>query len=164
VSRASRLLFWCLGFVLAGSFYLLLIDTADSPELYAGTGAVALAALGFEAVREQGFAEVGFSPRWLARAWRLLARIPADAMWVSLTALQQLVAPRRRRGVLRAFKFEHGAAQGPLDAGRRALAESAGSLAPNTIVIGIDPERDLILAHQLRCRGGVDDVDVLGLR
>ena len=27
-----------------------------------------------------------------------------------------------------------------------------------------EDERDLILAHQLRCRGGVDDVDVLGLR
>ena len=66
--------------------------------------------------------------------------------------------------MLRAIPFRHGSEQNARDAARRALAESLGSLAPNTIVIGIDPERDLILAHQLRCRGGVDDVDVLGLR
>ncbi|MCW3018653.1 MAG: hypothetical protein JWN10_961, partial [Solirubrobacterales bacterium] len=48
------------------------------------------------------------------------------------------------------------------DAGRRALAESFGSLAPNTIVIGVDPERDLLLVHQLRGGGGRVDVLELG--
>jgi hypothetical protein len=38
-----------------------------------------------------------------------------------------------------------------------------GSLAPNTIVIGIDDERDLMLVHQLRRDGGRDELDVLEL-
>ena len=46
---------------------------------------------------------------------------------------------------------------------RRALAEAVGSLTPNTIVIGVDEERNLILGHQLRRSGGADGVDVLGL-
>jgi hypothetical protein len=50
-----------------------------------------------------------------------------------------------------------------LDAGRQALAEALGSFAPNTIVVGIDSERELILAHQLRRGGGPEAVDPLGL-
>jgi hypothetical protein len=47
--------------------------------------------------------------------------------------------------------------------GRRALAESFGSFAPNTIIIGVDAERELLLGHQLRRRGGDDAIDVLRL-
>jgi hypothetical protein len=164
VGRWRRLAFLTAGFVVAGAFYLLLIDITDSPELYAGAGAALLAALAFEAAREQGFAEVAVSPRWLAAAWRVLARVPADIWHVSLTAIAQLLRPRRRRGVLRAIPFKHGRVGQPRDAGRRALAQALGSLAPNTIVIGIDPERNLILAHQLRRSGGADNIDPLGLR
>ena len=37
----------------------------------------------------------------------------------------------------------------PRDAGRRALAVAGRSLAPNTIVIAIDEERGVLVAHQL---------------
>jgi hypothetical protein len=47
--------------------------------------------------------------------------------------------------------------------GRRALAETVGSVAPNTIVIGIDDERGLLLVHQLRRHGGPEDLDVTRL-
>ena len=50
-----------------------------------------------------------------------------------------------------------------LRAGRRALAESLGSFAPNTIVVGVDPEQELILGHQLRRRGGDEAIDILDL-
>lgn len=43
------------------------------------------------------------------------------------------------------------------------MAESLGSFAPNTIVLGIDPERGLILVHQLHPQGGRDELDVLEL-
>jgi hypothetical protein len=43
------------------------------------------------------------------------------------------------------------------------MAESLGSFAPNTIVIGIDPDRERILVHQLRASGGRDAIDVLEL-
>ena len=50
-----------------------------------------------------------------------------------------------------------------LESGRRALAEAFGSFAPNTIVAGIDPDTDLILAHQLKPTGGREAVDLLEL-
>ncbi len=151
------------GAVLGGAVYLLLIDTTSLPELYVGAAVALLAGLGFEAAREQGAAEAAFSPRVLARAWRVLARIPLDIARVSLAALAQLVAPRAARGDLRAFHFRHGG-ESAHEVGRRALAEALGSLPPNTIVIGVDPDRDLILGHQLKVNGGADAVDVLGLR
>ncbi len=82
---------------------------------------------------------------------------------VCLAILQQLVRPRSERGALRAVPFDFGERDSPRDAGRRALGEALGSLAPNTIVVGIDPEHNLILAHQLYLSGGSDAVDVLGL-
>jgi len=152
-----------LGFVFAGALYLLLIDTVSLPELYAGVAAALLAAIGFEVSREQGFAEVSAAPAWLLRGWRAIARVPGDVAQVSLVALAQLARPRQQRGALRAVPFDFGAHDSRRDAGRRALAEALGSLAPSTIVIGVDPERDLILAHELRADGRAGDVDVLGL-
>lgn len=150
------------GFILAGSFYLLLIDTLDPPELYAGAAAALIAAIVFEVSREQGFAEARISPAWLLRAWRALFRVPPDIARVCIAALRQVAAPRKRRGTLRAVSFQARSDQPP-EVGRRALAEALGSLAPNTIVIGIDTERGLILAHQLHRSGGADDIDPLGL-
>jgi hypothetical protein len=150
-------------FLFAGAFYLLLIDTTSSPELYAGAGATLLAALACAMANRNGLRGVRPRAGWLTRVVRAIAQVPADVFWVSLATLQQLVAPRRVRGQLRAVPFDFGDGDDGRDMARRALAEAVGSLAPNTIVIGIDDERDLILAHQLRRSGGADGVDVLGL-
>lgn len=163
LSRGRSLAALAVGFALAAPFYLLLIDITDLPELYAGAGIALLAAIGFAAGREQGFAEVSAAPTWLLRAWRGVAQVPPDVLRVSLAVLRQLARPRRERGVLRAVPFDFGAAELPRDAGRRALAEAVGSLAPNTIVIGIDRDRNLILAHQLQRSGGAEAIDVMGL-
>lgn len=151
-----------LGVVLAAAFYMVLIDTVDLPEIYAGTGAVLLAGAGYEAARRQGVAEAWVSPGWVARGWRVILSIPRQIVWVSWQAFAQLVAPRQTRGTLRAVPFRAGG-EGSRDIGRRALAEGLGSLAPNTIVIGIDGEHDLLLVHQLHRSGGREQLDVLDL-
>lgn len=155
-----RALWWSVGIVLAGSFYLLLIDTVARPEVYALAVIALVCAVAFEAAREQRFAEVAIAARWLARMWRPFASIPPDVARVTATALAQLVRPRSQRGVLRAVPFRHGEMEHSRDAGRRALTELAGSLAPNTIVIGIDPDRDVLLVHQLRRNDPVDMLDL----
>jgi len=147
--------------VLSAGFYLLLIDTTDSPELYAAAGVVLLAIAAFELSRREGFAELRITPGHLRCGWRVLVRAPVEVVLVSRLALQQLLAPRATRGVFRAIPFDGGARAD--DAGRRALAEALGSLTPNTIVVGIDPERDLLLAHQLQRQGGAEQLDPLEL-
>jgi hypothetical protein len=153
---------FALAVLLGGGFYFQLIDTTSLPELYLLAGVALACAIAFLLAREQGFVEARVLPWWLPRSWRLLWRIPADIAIVCWEAIAQLVRPRTERGVFRATAF--GATREvPADTGRRAVAETVGSLAPNTIVVGVDAERGLLLTHQLRRNGPPEDLDVTRL-
>jgi hypothetical protein len=156
-----RLIPGVLGALLAGGFYLLLVDNVQVPERYAVVAVAFFAGLAFMASREQGGPEAAVSPGWLLRAWRALASVPQHVAFVIAEALAQLISPRHARGRFRAVPFRGGAS--PADVGRRALTESVGSFAPNTIVIGVDPERELLLVHQLHRHGSREELDVLRL-
>lgn len=157
-----RLLAPLLIVALSGGFYLVLIDTADLPELYAMCGVVLLALIAFQASRAQGFTEASISLKSLSSAWRPLAQVPVDIGTLTGVALAQLAAGKRGPvGTFRAVRFKGGDSEA--DRGRQALAEAFGSLAPNTIVIGIDPDRELLLVHQLRRQGGREELDVMRL-
>ena len=150
------------GAALAGAAYLLLVDTTSPPELYVLAAVSLMAGIAFEASREQGFAEARISPRWLRGAWRAVVRVPSEIVLLCREAADQLRQPERERGEFRTIPFRGG--DGESDRGRYALTEIVGSLAPNTIVIGIDPDAELLLVHQLRRSGGADELDVLGMR
>ena len=160
---ARRAVAWSLGFVFAGALYLLLIDITDLPELIVGAGVAAIAATGFELAREQRTVG-GLRARahWLVHAARPLANVPTDIATVSVLAVRQLIRPRAVNGGFRVVPFRCGDDES-LETGRRALAESLGSFAPNTIIVGVDPERELLLGHQLRRRGGDETIDALRL-
>ncbi|MBV9338899.1 MAG: hypothetical protein JO243_23675 [Solirubrobacterales bacterium] len=158
-----RIAAWFAAGALAGLLYLLLIDTTSLPELIVLAAAAVLAATGFELAREQQTAG-GVTARlsWLGTVHRPILKAPSDVAVVSMLALRQLVRPKPVNGTFRAVPFRCGAEE-PAETGRRALAESMGSFAPNTIIIGVDVERELILGHQLRPSGGAEAIDVLGL-
>jgi hypothetical protein len=157
-----RLSVLAVGAVFGGAFYLQLIDTTSLPELYVLAGVAVACGVGVPLARAQRFVDARVLPWWLLRSWRLLWRIPSDIAIVCWEALAQLVRPRPVRGVLRAAPFR-AVDPVPDQMGRRALAETVGSVAPNTIVIGIDDQRGLLLVHQLRRHGGPDDLDVTRL-
>jgi hypothetical protein len=153
---------WTIGWVLAAALYLLLIDITDLPELIVGAGATVLAATGLELAREQGIVGESIRWRWLLRLYRPLLRVPADIVIVSLMALRAVADRRAHHGSFRALPFAPGG-HGELESGRRAVAEALGSLAPNTFIVGIDEDRELILAHQLRRTPPRKTIDVLEL-
>jgi hypothetical protein len=153
---------WLTAWAAAAALYLLLIDITDLPELIVGAGAAVLAAIGLELSREQRIVGESIRIAWLARIYRLLVRIPADIAIVSWVALRALVGRDASPGAFRTLRFRCGDDEA-LESGRRALAEAIGSVAPNTFVIGIDPERKLILAHQLRPAESRQTIDVLEL-
>jgi hypothetical protein len=157
-----RALAWSLGWLFAGALYLLLIDITDLPELIVGAGAAVLAATGLELAREQRVAGENIRTRWLGRAYRPLLKVPSDVWHVSVAAIVQLARGEATVGEFRAVRFRCGDDES-LESGRRGLAEGFGSLAPNTIIVGVDPERELILAHQLRRSGGREAIDLLEL-
>jgi hypothetical protein len=157
-----RFVAWTVASVAAAALYLLLIDITDLPELIVGAGAALLAATGLELAREQGIVGESIRWRWLVRLYRPILRVPRDVVIVSLMALRAVGDRRARHGSFRALPFASGG-QRELASGRRALAEALGSLAPNTFVIGIDQDRELILAHQLRRTPSRKTIDVLEL-
>jgi multisubunit Na+/H+ antiporter MnhE subunit len=150
-----------LALALSATFYLLLIDTVSAPELYVLAGVALLATVAFDITREQGFTEAAIRIEWLLRAWRPVVRVPVQIAIVCREAIAQLLSPKAARGGFRAIPFRGG--EDERDHGRRALTESLGSLAPNTIVLGVDPDRELLLVHQLHREGGGDELDVLRL-
>jgi multisubunit Na+/H+ antiporter MnhE subunit len=144
--------------------WMLLVDNESLPELLTGAGVVCIATVGSELVRHQRIAEVRARPLWLLRLWKPVARVPVDVGIVTWALFRQVVERRRERGALRAMRFRADG-KDPIDNARRALAELAGSMAPNTIVIGVDTRRKLILVHQLEPGGSAEDViDPLELR
>ncbi|HWF51349.1 MAG TPA: hypothetical protein VG294_11985 [Solirubrobacteraceae bacterium] len=157
-----RVLAWSLGWCFSAALYLLLIDITDLPELIVGAGAAALAATGLELAREQGIVGESIRLRWLRRLHRPLLKVPADIASVTLMAFRALAHHDATVGSFRAVRFSGGEDE-QRETGRRALAEAFGSLAPNTIIVGIDGERELILAHQLRPTGGREAIDLLEL-
>jgi hypothetical protein len=158
-----RVAAWSAGWLAAGALYLLLIDITDLPELLVGAGAAALAATGFELAREERTVG-GLRARlaWLARAPRAARNVPGDIAALTVLAFRQLLRPQPSNGVFRAVPFRCGDDE-ELETGRCALAEALGSFSPNTIIVGVDVERELILGHQLRAGGGREAIDVLGL-
>jgi hypothetical protein len=157
-----RVTAWTIGWALAAALYLLLIDITDLPELIVGAGAAVLAATALELAREQGIVGESLRWRWLLRVYRPVLRVPADVVIVSAMALRAVADRRPRHGSFRALPFASGGDR-QLASGRQALAEAFGSLAPNTFVIGIDEDRELILAHQLWRTPSRNAIDVLEL-
>jgi hypothetical protein len=67
------------------------------------------------------------------------------------------------RGRVVAMQFGHGGV-GPEQRGVRAIEGGLGSVAPNTIVIGVDRETGVLLVHQLEPTESASDLDPLELR
>jgi hypothetical protein len=65
-----------------------------------------------------------------------------------LALARTVVSGKAPAGAYEAVPFLAGG-DDPESAGRRAFAASAGSLAPNSVVVDIDPERKLMLVHKL---------------
>lgn len=127
--------------------WLLFAATLTTSEFVAGIlgAGIAAAATGV-VVRQEAFR---FAPRarWARRLWRLPWQVIRDFGQVTGALWLRLLGRRRSTGVFRAVPFP-GGRTGRASA-RRAVAAAAGSLAPNTYVVGFDVEEGLMLVHEL---------------
>jgi multisubunit Na+/H+ antiporter MnhE subunit len=134
---------WLTWWVLLAALYVLIDDSLLLPELAVGALAAAIGATGATLVHRERQALPEGDARWLRTLWRPLAGLVGD-LWPLLRALPH----RGGTGGMVEIPFD-ATTDGPRDTARRALSEALGTLAPNTIVVRIDTERGVVVAHQL---------------
>ena len=118
------------------------------PELVAGAVAAAAGATLATAVRAQRL--ISFRPRlrWALGLWRLPLQFALDTGLLIAVLWRRLVMRQPVSGSFRAIPFR-AVGEEPEANARRAIAMTVGSVAPNTYVIDIDQDYELILVHQL---------------
>jgi multisubunit Na+/H+ antiporter MnhE subunit len=160
IARAAG--YWLIAFVFAYGVWLVHDDSAKLPELVAGVGVAVVAATATELVRRQRVAGIAFRPTFFRKVLSLVPSAVRDCVSLTRLAFAQLFRPQPVRGMTVTTAFRHGGEE-PQQNGRRALGQALGSFAPGTIVVGMDPERGVVVAHQLPPSGDASDLDPLGL-
>jgi multisubunit Na+/H+ antiporter MnhE subunit len=159
----GRLARWGYLWVSLAALWLWLDDTVATPELVTGAVCAALAATVADFVLAKAAPSVRFRLRWLRLVWRLPLSVVVDLGRLLRVLVLTLLGRRKPGGRFHAYRFDAGSANNPDDVGRRALAKLAGSFSPNTVVVGIDAKRDLILVHQLEPDDSAHSADPLEL-
>jgi hypothetical protein len=142
------LLAWLTWWTILAALYLLIDDSVLAPELAAGALAAAVGATGAVLVHRERQVLLRGDVRWLRAVWRPLAGLAGDLWPLARVLVERGLLRRGGSGVRFEVPFD-ATTDGPEDTARRALTEALGSLAPNTIVVRIDTDRGVVVAHQL---------------
>jgi multisubunit Na+/H+ antiporter MnhE subunit len=145
---ARRVGSWFIWWILMMSFWVMLDDSIATDELAVGAGAAALAALLAELVTYQAASRFRLRIGWLVPALRLPGEVARDLVIVYAALWRRLVHGQQPDSAFAELPARYGddSAEGVT---RRTLLIGGRSLAPNTFVLGIDAERDVMVVHQL---------------
>ena len=150
---AGRIGTWLVWWVLLMSFWVILDDSVAVDELLAGAGAAALGAFLAELAAHQARTRFRVRARWVIPALRLPGDVARDTVIVLAVLWRRLVRGQEPASGFRELPVSPGpdTAEGET---RRALLVGARSLAPNTVVLGIDARREVMIVHQLVATDG----------
>jgi multisubunit Na+/H+ antiporter MnhE subunit len=145
VARRAR--FWIAWYVPMVVLWLAFVDTLAWEEVAAGLVAAAIAATAAELVRSQDLVRLHHAPRWLRGLPQLPWQVVRDT-WLLTAALWRHATGRPVHGSFRVVPFPS-EADDARSAARRALVTAVTSVAPNTVVVGIEGAEGELLVHQL---------------
>jgi len=145
---ARRVRSWFVWWVLMMLFWVVIDDSIATDELLAGAGAAALAALFAEVVTYQAATRFHMRIRWLVPAFRLPGQVARDLVIVYGALWRRLVHGEQPPSAFVELPARFGD-DTPEGVTRRTLLVGGTSLAPNTFVLGIDSERDVMVVHRL---------------
>jgi multisubunit Na+/H+ antiporter MnhE subunit len=140
--------------------YLLLADTVQTPELITGAVAAVLAAALATLLGNCRSVHARVDPSMLRYAYRPLTALVTDSGRAAWALVQLLVLRRPVRGRFRVARYT-ATGDPEQNAARRILTEWAGSLGANRYVIGIDPEREQLIVHEMiPAQGPLDPLEL----
>jgi multisubunit Na+/H+ antiporter MnhE subunit len=139
---------WLIWWVLLAALWLALVDTVVAPELVVGAVAAAIAATGAVIVRGQR--QLLLRPRlaFVRYAGGPLRRTVTDLVPLARALWRRGVRRRDERGAVTELPYAAVAVERDA-ATHRVFTQALGSLAPNTLVVGVDADRRVLLVHQL---------------
>jgi multisubunit Na+/H+ antiporter MnhE subunit len=146
--KVRSLLFLLAWWPLLFGLWVLLLGTRSLAELLVGAVCAVIAVVGAETVRHGSGARFSGRAAWVLPVLRVPARVVVDSAVVFAALAERLVVRRRLVGALEPIHFEAGGDH-PRSAARRALAIWLASAPPNTVALGIDETRDVLLVHRL---------------
>ena len=144
---AKRVGFWIAWYVPLVVLWLAFVDTFARQEVIAGLVAAAVAATAAELVRSQELVRFRLDPRWLRGLPGLPWQVLRDT-WLLTVALWRHCTGHPVRGVFRVVPFPS-EADDNRSAARRALVTVLASVAPNTVVVGVEGDEGELLVHEL---------------
>jgi len=154
--------FAVVNFVVMLGLWFLYTASLTLSELPAGAGAAVLATIGMAVVQGQNFARFAPDPRWFRYALPLPWSVLKDTAIV-FRAAAKYALKRKSDGYLIAIPFTAGG-DDPKSSARRAMAIALTTVAPNSIVIGIDRKTNTALLHLLSPAPLPDPLRQLGER
>jgi multisubunit Na+/H+ antiporter MnhE subunit len=145
---ARRVGSWLVWWVLLMSFWVMIDDSISTDELLAGAGAAALAAAFADLVTYQAATRFRMRIEWLVPALSLPGQVFRDTIIVYHALWRRLVHGEQPPSAFAELpaRFGDNSAEGMT---RRTLLVGGTSVAPNTFVLGIDPDRDVMVVHRL---------------
>jgi multisubunit Na+/H+ antiporter MnhE subunit len=130
------------------AFWIVVDYSIDTDELLAGAGAAALGAFLAELACHQAGVRPHVRIGWLVPALRLPGEVARDMVIVFGALARRLLRGQEPPSGFREIPARFGG-DGAEDLTRRVLLIGGRSFAPNTFVLGIDAERDVMVVHQL---------------
>lgn len=147
-SLGRRAIYWLAAWGASLAIWELLVDKLAFNELWFGVVAAIFGASATEAVRGLNFARFWPQFRWVAEGWRLPAYAVTGTAEIFTALAKQVFARKPAESLVLAARYDVGGDDSH-DAARRALAIGFNSAVPNSVVIGIDQERELLVFHQI---------------
>jgi multisubunit Na+/H+ antiporter MnhE subunit len=128
--------------------WMLFTATFSAGDVLAGTAAVAIAVIAFEASKRAEALRFRPSVKALSQAWRLPPLI-LKGTWTLIVELARRASGRPKRSLFLWTPFRAAGADSR-SAAKRALAVIFVTLPPNFLIIGFDRKTKLMLFHQIR--------------
>jgi multisubunit Na+/H+ antiporter MnhE subunit len=148
VPLARRAGSWLVWWVLMMSFWVMIDDSINTDELWAGAGAAALAALLAELVTYQAGTRFRMRIKWVIPALRLPGEIARDTVTVYAALWRRLVHGHEPASAFLELPVRFGD-DSPQGVTRRTLLIGGTSVAPNTFALGIDKDTGVMVVHRL---------------
>jgi multisubunit Na+/H+ antiporter MnhE subunit len=139
---------WVMWWMLLMSFWVILDDSVALDELLAGAGAAALGAFLAGLVSHQAATRFRMRIEWVVPALGLPVQVARDTVIVFGALWRRLAYGTLPPSGFREVPVRYGG-DAAEDRTRRALLIAGHSVAPNSLALGIDQKRAVMVVHQL---------------